>query len=139
MLAGAAAVSAKVTAPAQDNMILYSAEGTIQEFALHNGDGDEGTVGVARDQLTDGNGNNVGRHHWQCMRSDLSWYCTGVISLKDTAKTDKRTITVAGLFYGFNGESFAITGGTGAYAGASGTVVLFEKNGQLARTVKLIP
>ena len=120
-------------------MVLYSDGGIGQGFDLENQEGDEATLSVTRDRLQDADGRPVGRHLCHCMQSDFAWYCSGVIVLLDTALTDAGTILVDGLFKGFNGESLAITGGTGAYAGARGTVSLTVKQGRFARTVKFIP
>jgi hypothetical protein len=140
LLTGVGVVAA--TGPAtlsEDPIVLYSAEGGDgQNFRLRNGDGDRATVSVVKDVLTNGNGKVIGAHHWQCVASDLAWYCTGVIALNNEAPTGQGTITFAGLFKGFNGESLAVTGGTGAYAGAEGTIVLKIQDDQLARVVKLI-
>jgi len=42
-------------------------------------------------------------------------------SLSDGPYTDEGTITLTGLFMGFNGEECVVVGGTGAYAGLNGT------------------
>ena len=70
--------------------------------------------------------------------SDLASYCTGAIALSDAARTGAGTIIFAGLFEGFKGESLAVTGGTGSYAGAQGTMVLKVEDGRFVRTVKLV-
>jgi len=140
MIVGVAAVGA--TEPAavpSGTVVLYSDGGIGQGFDLQNQEGDEATVSVTRDRLKDADGRPVGRHLCHCMQSDFAWYCSGVIVLVDTALTDAGTILVDGLFKGYNGESLAITGGTGAYAGARGTVKLTIKQGRFARTVKFIP
>ena len=135
---GAVAATGPVTL-SQDAIVLYSDEGDGQGFKLRNGSGDRATVSIVKDQLTNANGKAVGEQVWQCLASDLAWYCTGVVALTDAARTGAGDITFAGLFDGFNGESLAITGGTGSYAGARGTIVLKVEQGRLARVVKLIP
>ena len=123
----------------QDRIVLYSGDdGAAQRFKLRNRAGDEASIGMATDSLTNAHGKAVGEHLWQCMNSSLAWYCTGVIALTDAARSGAGTITFAGLFEGFNGESLALTGGTGSYAGAEGTVVL-SIGGRFVRIVKLMP
>lgn len=140
LIVGVAAAAAKPAAQAPTgNMVLYSDDGIQQSFALQNPDGDEASITVAKDRLKDADGKFVGKHHWQCLGSSFASYCTGAIALVDTASTDAGTIMVGGLFEGFNGETLAITGGTGAYAGARGTVKLSVKDGRFARTVRFMP
>lgn len=138
LVVGAGAVAAKAPPPT-NAFVLYSGDdGVVQGFALRNHDKDEASISAAKDQLTDANGTTVGEHNWQCLESSLAWYCTGVIALTSASQQGAGMIMVAGLFEGFNGESLAITGGTGAYAGARGTVVLTFDGARFARTVKLI-
>src|SRR6478736_1877005 len=128
LVAGAGAVAARDSAPA---FVLYSENGVVQEFDLKHA-GDQATISVAMDELVDASGKSIGQHHWQCIRSSLTWFCTGVMALNDAAQKGAGTIIVGGLFEGFNGESLAVTGGTGAYAGARGTVVLSVDGNRLA-------
>ena len=139
LVAGVGAVAAKGPASlTQDAIALYSGEGAQQGFGLRNRNGDRASIGVVRDQLTNANGKAVGKHHWQCLSSSLASYCTGAIVLSDAAQTGAGTIIFAGIFEGFNGESLAVTGGTGSYAGARGTMVLKVEDGRFVRVVKLI-
>jgi hypothetical protein len=120
-------------------MLLYNAKGgDAQNYKLRNGDGDRATISMRREVLANGNGSVVGEQHWQCLASDVFWYCTGVIALTDAARTGAGDITFAGLFKGFNGESLAITGGTGAYAATRGTIVLKVDQGEFVRVLKLV-
>ena len=67
----------------------------------------------------------VGRDQGQCFRSNpgLSWECTFTNILEDGS------ITVQGPFYDdLQDVDLAITGGTGAYAGASGTMTLHARD-----------
>jgi hypothetical protein len=141
LVLGAGAVAGKgQTLGGQSTIVLYSGDdGIQQQFKLRNKDGDKATIGAVRDRLTNAAGLSVGKHHWQCLQSSVAWYCSGVLDLNAAAPSGAGTITVAGLFEGFSGESFAITGGTGAYTGAEGKVVLTVEDGRLVRTVKLIP
>jgi hypothetical protein len=67
----------------------------------------------------------VGRDQGQCFRSNpgLSWECVWTNILEDGS------ITVEGPFYDdLQDVELAITGGTGAYAGASGTMTLHARD-----------
>ena len=106
LVAGVGAVAA--TGPAtlnQDAIVLYSDEGDGQGFKLRNASGDRATMSIVKDELTNANGKAIGEQVWQCLASDVAWYCTGVIALTDAARTGAGDITFAGLFDGFNGES----------------------------------
>ena len=48
------------------------------------------------------------------------------------------TVVATGIFRGFSGEQLAVTGGTGAYAGATGTVTLSVEDGKFAATFDLL-
>lgn len=139
LVAGIGVVAAKGTpTPNVDTIVLYSGDdGIVQGFDLQNKDKDEMSISVVKDLLTDLGGGAVGEHDWLCGQSTLAWYCTGAISLGDAAPSGAGTITVAGLFRGFSGELMAVTGGTGAYAGANGTVVLTVEGERFVRTITL--
>lgn len=71
------------------------------------------------------NANVVGRDQGQCFRTNpgLSWECTFTNILEDGS------ITVQGPFYDdLRDVDMAITGGTGAYTGASGTMILHARD-----------
>ena len=123
-----------------DPIALYGGdEGSMQNFSLRNTDQDEATISVSTELLADKGGNIVGDQYWQCLNSSIAWHCTSVIILTAAAPTGAGTITLEGLFDGFNGESLAVTGGTGAYASAQGSVVLSVEGDRFLRTVDLTP
>jgi hypothetical protein len=57
--------------------------------------------------------------------------------LHDGPYTDDGSITVTGLFRGFNGEAYAVVGGTGAYQGANGSATATVEDGDFVLTVEL--
>lgn len=86
---------------------------------------DEGdTVGdtlvFSNELYDDQNANMVGRSHGSCMRTVVgeSWDCTFTNTLENGS------LVVTGPFYDDGTGTFAITGGTGDYAGASGQMSL---------------
>ena len=82
-------------------------------------------LGFGNDLYDDANSAIVGRDQGQCFRSNpgLSWECTWTNIFDDGA------ITVQGPFYDdLRDSDFAITGGTGVYAGASGSMTLHSRD-----------
>ena len=87
--------------------------------------GDEGdsvgdTLVFSNELYDDQNTNLVGRSHGSCMRTVVgeSWDCTFTNTLENGS------LVVTGPFYDDGTGTFAITGGTGDYAGASGQMSL---------------
>jgi hypothetical protein len=94
---------------------------------------DEGdTVGdtlvFSNELYDDQNANEVGRSHGSCMRTVVgeSWDCTF------TSTLENGSLVVTGPFYDDGAGTFAITGGTGDYAGASGQMTLQAAEGSTA-------
>jgi hypothetical protein len=88
----------------------------------------------------DADGSAVGKIYWDCTNAeDVAWFCDAVIALDDAAASGAGTIVVQGLFDGFNGESLAVTGGTGAYANARGSATLSLKDDAFTWDLDLIP
>jgi allene oxide cyclase len=92
--------------------------------------GDEGdTVGdiltFANEVYDEANANQVGTDNGYCFRTAVSeaWECAW------TLKLDDGQITVQGPFYDAGDSMLSITGGTGAYASASGQMTLHDRNG----------
>ena len=82
-------------------------------------------LAFGNDLFDEANVEVVGRDQGQCFRSDpgLSWECTWTNILADGS------ITVQGPFYDdLRDVDLAITGGTGAYAAASGTMTLHARD-----------
>lgn len=104
-------------------------------FPIKNKEGKRAIIAVTKESLDDADGNAVGTHRWNC----AGWVCNDVIRLKAGPHTDRGTVTVAGNFRGFNGESWAVTGGTGAYVNVRGYMTLTHHGGDLLQTLYLIP
>lgn len=80
-----------------------------------------GTVAKFREPVSDADGNVVGRQFAECIASDgAGEICTLIEVLRDGPYTDPGTLVLTGLSSG----RLAVTGGTGAYAGASGDATL---------------
>jgi hypothetical protein len=96
-------------------------------------------LAFGNDLYDEGNATVVGRDQGQCFRSNpgLSWECVWTNILADGS------ITVEGPFYDdLQDVELAITGGTGAYAGASGSMTLHardELGSELDFTFNLLP
>ena len=100
----------------------------------------EAEGGQVAEGLEDADGNPAGKVYWDCtMAEKVAWFCDAVLALEDGATTDAGTIVVQGLFDGFNGESFAVTGGTGAYANVRGSATLSAKDEAFTWDLDLIP
>ncbi len=84
------------------------------------------------EKAVDAAGVRVGTIRWSCVGVG-DWPCTVIISLKG-----RGYVVTSGLFRGFNGESLAVTGGTGDFANVRGTVTLSVIDG-FAYTLELIP
>ena len=122
LLAGIfASVRGGVPAAAQESLVLIEHVTDEQVVDL----GDEGdTVGdtlvFSNELYDDQNANMVGRSHGSCMRTVVgeSWDCTF------TSTLENGSLVVTGPFFDDGTGSFAITGGTGDYAGAGGQMSL---------------
>ena len=60
-----------------------------------------------------------------------------VYAVKDAGGLGRGTIVATGLFRGFNGESLAVTGGTGDFVGARGEVTLSVVDARYTSTIEL--
>lgn len=121
---------------------LINGEGVRdRDFALEDPDGKStGSIWLLREPVVDVDGNAVGTFRIQCIHaSGIGRTCTDVAVLKPGPHTDAGTIVMTGLFRGFNGESLAVTGGTGAYANVRGHMTLTVEGGEFVRTLYLIP
>jgi hypothetical protein len=102
-------------------------------------------ITVSDDALLDVDGNRVGRQSEQCTTSGPAgrghgtpWHCTYIVTLNDGPHTDAGTIVSTGI-YTFETDTFAITGGTGAYENVRGTVTMDPVDGREVLTLNLIP
>jgi hypothetical protein len=102
-------------------------------------------ITVNDDVLLDVDGNRVGRQSGQCTSSysagqgrGTPWHCSFIVTLNDGPHTDAGTIVSSGI-YTFETDTFAVTGGTGAYENVRGTVTMDPVDGREVLTLNLIP
>ena len=95
-----------------------------------------GISSQVREEALDVNGERVGTIRWNCA-DGTDWHCTVVYGLKG-APGARGTLVAMGIFRGFNGESLAVVGGTGAYAGAAGVVTLETSGDDFTHTFDLV-
>jgi len=110
-----------VPAAAQETLVLIEHVTDEQVVDLSDeGDSVGDTLVFSNELYDDQNVNLVGRSHGSCMRTVVgeSWDCTFTNSMEHGA------LVVTGPFYDDGTGAFAITGGTGDYAGASGQMCL---------------
>jgi hypothetical protein len=105
---------------------------------LHSGKNLKERPGGLREEALDTDGNRVGTISWTDALDAADWHVTIVYGLKGDS-VERGTVVATGIFRGFNGESLAITGGTGAYVGVGGSVRLTVEKGEFTHTLKLIP
>lgn len=94
-----------------------------------NGSGDEDdnlgdVLTFANEVYDEANANQVGTDNGWCIRTVVgkAWECFWTLTLKDGQ------ITVEGPFLDAGDSVLAVTGGTGAYAGAKGEMALHSRN-----------
>jgi hypothetical protein len=82
-------------------------------------------LSLLKERLRDRAGQDIGTAVWQCANAEaVAYLCEVYLDLTPEASTGEGTIMAEGRFEGFNGEELAVTGGTGAYAGARGGAIL---------------
>jgi hypothetical protein len=96
----------------------------------------KGFVHQIREAALDAGGTRVGTIRWNCDQGS-DWHCTIVYGVKDAGGLGQGTIVATGIFRGFNGESFAVTGGTGDFASAGGSVTLTVEADAYTHTIEL--
>lgn len=109
------------SAAAQEQLILIEHVTDEQVVDLSNeGDSVGDTLVFSNELYDDQNANLVGRSHGSCLRTVVgeSWDCTFTNTLENGS------LVVTGPFYDDGRGTFAITGGTGDYAGAGGQMSL---------------
>ena len=89
-----------------------------------------------REEALDLNGERVGTIRWNCANG-TDWHCTVVYGLKGSPGM-RGSLVAMGIFRGFSGESLAVVGGTGAYAGAGGVVTLETSGDDFTHTFDLV-
>ena len=82
-------------------------------------------------------GERVGTILWNSTGRGRNWHVTIVFRITDEAM-GAGTVVATGIFRGFNGEQLAVTGGTGAYVGATGTVTLSVEDDRFVHTFDLL-
>jgi hypothetical protein len=109
------------------------------EYRLRDHGGERsGNIAFVKGRLSDFDGTEIGRHRSMCPSSEnVGWWCTHTLVLHDGPYTDEGSITVTGLFRGFNGEAYAVVGGTGAYEGANGSAIATVEDDGFVLTVEL--
>jgi hypothetical protein len=140
-LVGALLVSGLLVGASQGRGIgahLRRGGATIQLFATGDvlAEASKGFVHQVREAALDDGGARVGTIRWSCI-DGTDRHCTVVYALKDAGGLGKGTIVVTGIFGGFNGESLAVTGGTGDFVGAAGSVALTVTDGGFTSTIEL--
>ena len=100
---------------------------------------------VSDDSLFDVDGTRVGHQSEQCTvsygRNDKGgtpWLCTYVITLKAGPHTEPGTVVTTGIYH-FGGETYAVTGGTGAYENVRGYATMVVVDDREVLTLNLIP
>ena len=114
-----------------------------ESYLLEDGRGEPSAViDLFKGRLHDVDGNVVGTHRCECINATAAgygWTCTHIFSLRPGPTTERGTVVLIGNFRGFDGEQAAITGGTGAYAGARGYAVATADGEGFHHTIHLIP
>jgi dirigent-like protein len=115
--------------------------GAGRGFPIKDEDGGRtGQMNVLREVLLDADGNQVGNLTSMFLfAKGVVWQDVATFTLKAGPHTEAGTVAVMGNFRGFNGESMAVTGGTGAYQNARGFVTLGADGHVLTYTLNLIP
>jgi hypothetical protein len=140
-LVGALLVSGLLVGASQGRGIgAHSRRGaaTIQLFATGDvlDEATKGFVHQVREAALDDGGARVGTTRWNCI-GGADQHCTVVYALKDAGGLGKGTVVATGIFRGFNGETLAVTGGTGDFVGTGGSVTLTVTDGGFTSTIEL--
>ena len=118
VLGVAGVVSAQDEAPSHPMALDLLSAGVI-------GQEDLGGVTILKEGLRNDADEDVGTAVWRCSNAEgVAWVCTVYLELESGTSTAAGSIVAEGRFEGFVGESFAVTGGTGAWADARGDATL---------------
>jgi len=112
---------------AADTQMLKLVERATTDAVTDNGEEDDsvGDILTFANQVYDeANKNQLGTDNGWCVRTVVgaAWECFWTLTLKDGQ------ITVEGPYLDAGDSTLAVTGGTGAYAGANGEMVLHARN-----------
>jgi hypothetical protein len=119
------AVAATAHSESMDLAVVEHATTDIVIDVGEPGDTIGDMLGFGNELYDEANATVVGRSQGQCFRSNpgLSWECTW------TNVMEEGSITVQGPFYDdLRDVELAITGGTGVYEGAAGTMTLHARD-----------
>jgi hypothetical protein len=141
MVTAGAAGRAAEGAQGQGIRLVYGDLTSDERYRLRDEAGDASAViELFKGPLFDEDGNEIGVHRCQCINgSGFGWTCTHIFGLRPGPYTARGTVVITGLFRGFNGERNAITGGTGAYAGAAGFAIASVDDDAFVHTLYLMP
>lgn len=120
--------------------LVYGELALQHGYRLEDERGDRSAViELYKGPLLDVEGNEIGVHRCQCVHAaGFGWTCTHIYRLGPGPSTSRGTVVITGVFRGFNGERAAITGGTGAYAGATGYAVATTEGDAFVHTLHLM-
>ena len=130
-----------ITEPEVIELDVAFCEPLCRFYSLRDADGERnGQITSAKQGLFDVDGNKVGTMHGSCVVSDgpggaTADICTFVHTLKDGPSTQQGTVVATGIVDFDGNDVLAVTGGTGAYEGVRGSIVL-DADGY---TLNLIP
>jgi allene oxide cyclase len=125
-----AAAAALLALPALAAEQIKIVERPTNETTVHIGaskaDGPGDILSFANPLFDAGNKTQVGSDQGFCVRTVVgkSWQCNWTNQLKDG------TIVVNGIFSDAGDSTLSVTGGTGKYAGAKGTMLLHTRAGK---------
>lgn len=92
-----------------------------------------GLVNQLRESAVDADGERVGTIRWTCLQGS-DYICTVLYKLDG-----RGSVVSSGLFRGFQGESFAVTGGTGGFSNVRGVVTYTVEADEFVHTLRLTP
>ncbi|MEO7795174.1 MAG: allene oxide cyclase family protein [Thermoanaerobaculia bacterium] len=123
LLFALAGASAAADAPQVVTFVERAITDAVTDIG-EKGDSNGDLLTFANDLFDAGNANKVGTDQGFCVRvaKGIAWECLWTNSLADGQ------ITVQGPFLDKGDSTLAITGGTGAYAGARGQMKLHPRN-----------
>lgn len=119
---------------------MISAGAVRVDYPLRDSSGKRsGGISHLKEQLIDVDGDPAGTQVWDCFGSKVTDSCTNIVTLRSGPHAERGTVVITGIFRGFNGEKFAVTGGTGAYGNVRGYATLTVEGGEFVTTLYLTP
>jgi hypothetical protein len=133
-------VNAQSTDEGDATVLTLVSAGTIGQAEIGGATGERGSSTLLKEALLDADGRDAGTVVWHCANAEaVAWVCEAYLDLTAGGSTAEGSIVAQGLFEGFNGESLAVTGGTGAYADAHGDVTLSVLDDEFTWRLELLP